>query len=262
VAEFPRITSRQHEVVKRFREAAQRESGDVVVLDGEHLLAEALHASLRIEVVLAEAGHDAHLAAAARARSAGAVVYEASASVIEAASPVRTPSGLVALARWRPSPLETVLRGPDAFVVALCGVQDPGNVGSVIRSADALGATGVLALDATAHPAGWKALRGAMGSTFRIPIAVSTVAETLAAAGAAAWQVLATVAHTGRAADTVDLRKPSLLLLGSEGSGLDHDIVDRATAQVSIPMRPGVNSLNVAATAALLLYEARRQRTS
>jgi RNA methyltransferase, TrmH family len=262
VVEFPRITSRQHEVVKRFRHAAQRESGDVVVLDGEHLLSEALRASVPIEVVLAALGHETHRTLAARAHTAGAAVYDAGPSVIEAASPVRTPSGLVALARWQPSPLEAVLRGADALVVALCGVQDPGNVGSVIRSADALGATGVLALDATAHPAGWRALRGAMGSTFRIPVAVSTVSETLTASGSGDWQILATVAQTGRPADAVDLRRPSLLLLGSEGSGLDQDIVERATTRVSIPMRAGVNSLNVAATAALLLYEARRQRTS
>jgi TrmH family RNA methyltransferase len=262
VAEFPRITSRQHEVVKRFRDAAQREFDDLVVLDGEHLISEALQASVRVELLLAEMSHETHRAAAARAQAAGAVVYDASSSVIEAASPVRTPSGLVALARWRPTPLDAVVRGADAFVVALCGVQDPGNVGGVIRSADALGASGVLALDATANPAGWRALRGAMGSTFRLPVAVSTVSETLAAAVAASWQVLATVAHGGRPVQTVDLRRPSLLLLGSEGSGLDQDIVERATTRISIPMRPGVNSLNVAATAALVLYEARRQRTS
>jgi RNA methyltransferase, TrmH family len=259
VAEFPRITSRQHDVVKRFREAAQRESDDVVLLDGEHLLSEAVRASVEIETVLTD---EAHHSAAARAQSAGAAVYETTTTVIGAASPVRTPSGIVALARWRPSPIDHVLRGTDGFVVALCGVQDPGNVGSVIRSADALGATGVLALNATANPAGWKALRGAMGSTFRIPVAVATLSEALAAARAVAWQILATVAQAGQPLDKVDLRKPSLLLLGSEGAGLDPDVVKRATTRVSIPMRAGVDSLNVAATAALVLYEARRQRTS
>ena len=259
MVEFPRITSRQHDVVKRFREAAQRESDDAVLLDGEHLLSEALRASVRIEQVLTD---DAHRVFAGRARAAGADVYDASAAVIQAASPVRTPSGIVALARWRPSTLDQVLQTPNGFVVALCGVQDPGNVGSVIRSADALGATGVLALDATAHPAGWKALRGAMGSTFRIPVAVASLSDALAAARHAQWQILATVAQAGQPADRVDLRRPSLLLLGSEGSGLDPDVVERATLPITIPMRAGVNSLNVAATAALLLYEARRQRTS
>ena len=259
MAEFPRITSRQHDVVKRFREAAQRESDDAVLLDGEHLLSEALRASVRIDTVLTDEAHRDH---AGRARSAGATVYDATTAVIAAASPVRTPSGIVALAKWRPAPLEQVLCGADGFVVALCGVQDPGNVGSVIRSADALGATGVLALDETANPAGWKALRGGMGSTFRIPVGVASLSDTLAAARRAGWQILATVAESGRPADAVDLRKPTLLLLGSEGSGLDPDIVKRATTRITIPMREGANSLNVAATAALLLYEARRQRSS
>lgn len=205
---------------------------------------------------------EAHRALAGRARSAGADVYDASATVIEAASPVRTPSGIVALARWQPAALADVLRGSDGVVIGLCNVQDPGNAGSVIRSADALGASGVLALDATAHPSGWKALRGAMGSTFRLPVGVGSVSEALELARAADWQILATVAQTGQPADRADLRRPSLLLLGSEGSGLDPGIVDRATTRISIPMRSGVNSLNVAATAAVLLYEARRQRTS
>ena len=258
MAAFPRINSRQHDVVKRFRQAAQRESEDIVLLDGEHLLSEALRASIRIDIVLAD---DAHRALAGRARSAGAEVYDAGATVIQAASPVRTPSGIVALAEWRPSTAERVLHGADGFVVALCGVQDPGNVGSVIRSADALGATGVLALETTAHPAGWKALRGAMGSTFRIPVGVGSLAEALAAARTSGWRVLATVAHAGLPAHSVNLREPSLLLLGSEGSGLDPEVVERATTQITIPMRAGVDSLNVAATAAVLLYEARRQRT-
>lgn len=257
--EFPRITSRQHDIVKRFRLAARRASDDVVLLDGEHLLAEALDADLPLDVVLTDR---AHATLAARARTAGATVHEASPTVIEAASPVRTPSGIVALATWQPALLADVLRARDALIVGLCGVQDPGNVGSAIRAADALGATGVLALDDTAHPGGWKALRGAMGSTFRLPVAVATLSDALSAAVASGIRILATVAGTGEPAHKVDLTKPSLMLLGSEGRGLPDAVVSRADMRVTIPMRPRVDSLNVAATAALLLYEARRQRTS
>jgi TrmH family RNA methyltransferase len=258
VPDFPRITSRQHDIVKRFRTAARRASADAVLLDGEHLLAEALDARVPIDVVLTD---QAHAKIVARARASGATVYDASPGVIEAASPVRTPSGIVALARWQQSSVADVLRSADPLVIGLCGVQDPGNVGSAIRAADAFGATGVFALDETAHPAGWKALRGAMGSTFHLPVGSGTLAEAVAASRSGGLQVVATVTGAGgQPADAADFTLPTLLLLGSEGSGLPREIVERADRRVTIPMRPRVNSLNVAATAAVLLYEARRQR--
>ncbi|HXT71899.1 MAG TPA: RNA methyltransferase [Vicinamibacterales bacterium] len=259
VPDFPRITSRQHEIVKRFRLAARRRIDDVVLLDGDHLLTDAMDAGVAIDVVAASA---AQRSTAGRAKAAGATVYEVADAVLDAISPVRTPSGIVALARWTPASLDRAFNVADALVVGLCDVQDPGNAGSAIRSADALGATAVLALDGTAHPAGWKALRGSMGSTFRLPVAVGSLADAIEAAGARKIQVIATVAGDGVPADQADLTRPTLLLLGSEGGGLDPAVVRRANHRVTIPMRPGVNSLNVAATSALLLYEARRQRSA
>ena len=252
-----RITSRQHEIVRRFRQAARRNDPDVALLDGDHLLGDALDAGVPIEIVLAD---KRHASLAARAEHAGAQVFQVSERVIEAASPVRTPSGIVALARWRPRAMVDVLRPDGALVVGLCGVQDPGNVGSVIRAAEGLGATGVLALDDTAHPAGWKALRGAMGSAFRLPVAVGTTADALAGARRRGLQIVATVAANGPTIDATDFRKPSLILLGREGSGLEEAVVAAADVRATIPMHRGTNSLNVAAAAAVIAYEARRQR--
>ena len=253
-----RITSRQHAVVQRCRRIARRAEPDVVLLDGEHLVSEALDAAVRLELLLTD-GRTSALAA--RAQASGAVVYECSGSVLEAASPVQTPSGVVALAKWRPGSVDDALKGAEALVLGLCGVQDPGNVGSAIRSADALGATGVLVLDGTAHPGGWKALRGSMGSAFRVPIGAGTLDEATRAARKRGLQLAATVAAHGTPAHEADLRSPTIVLLGNEGAGLSDAAVAHAAARVMIPMRGRVNSLNVAATAALLLYEARRQRT-
>jgi len=253
-----RITSRQHAIVQRCRRIARRTEPDVVLLDGEHLVAEALDAAVRLELLLTDGRAGA---LAARAQASGAVVYECTGSVLEAASPVRTPSGVVALAKWRPVSVDDALQGAEALVLALCDVQDPGNVGSAIRSADALGATGVLVLDGTAYPGGWKALRGSMGSVFRLPIGTGTLDEAARAAKRRGLQIAATVAAHGTPADKADLRSPTILLLGNEGAGLSDAAVSHATTRVTIPMRGRVNSLNVAATAALLLYESRRQRT-
>ena len=100
-----------------------------------------------------------------------------------------------------------------------------------------------------------------MGSVFRLPIGVGTLDEATRAAKRRGLQVAASVAAHGTAADKTDLRSPTILLLGNEGAGLSDAAVSQATTRVTIPMRGRVNSLNVAATAALLLYESRRQRT-
>lgn len=236
---------------------AKGESDDVVLLDGEHLLDEAITAGVPIEVVLTD-GRPSTVVS--RARTAGAVVYEGSRAVIEAASPVQTPTGVVALAQWRPAPLPDVVAAANGACLGLVGVQDPGNVGSAIRAADALGATGVLALDASASPRGWKTLRGAMGSTFRIPVGTGTAADAISIARRQGLAVVAAVAASGTAVDRLNLKPPSLILVGSEGSGLPADVVSQASHTVTIPMRAGIDSMNVAVTAALLLFELRRQR--
>jgi len=249
------ISSRQHPVVKRARRlAAEREDG-VVLLDGAHLVAEALDAGLSIDAVLSDGRHPD---LAERARRTGATAYEATASVLEAASPVASPTGIIAIAAWRPRAL------PDAFdtdapVLGLVGVQDPGNVGSAIRSADALGAGAVLILDGSADPASWRSLRGAMGSTFRIAVAHGGTADAIAEARRRAWRVVATAADGGVPLPDADLAPPVLLLLGSEGAGLDAAVHAAADETVTIPMREGANSLNVSVSAALVLWEARRQ---
>jgi TrmH family RNA methyltransferase len=180
--------------------------------------------------------------------------------VIDAASPVRSSSGIVAIADWTPSALSDLFDPPPALALGLLDVQEPGNVGAVVRSADALGGTGVAALDRTANPSGWKALRGAMGSTFRLPVARASFEEALVTARRSGARVLAAVAAGARPLTETDLRRPILVLLGNEGAGLPEAVVNQADEQVTIPMRPGVSSLNVAVTAAVIVYEARRQR--
>src|SRR5687767_6251246 len=161
----PRISSRQHPLVRRCRDVAARRIEGTVLLDGEHLVTEALDVGLPVEAVLTDGRPRPILSLLAARRITH---YIASEGVLAAASPVRTPSGVVALASWTPGRVNAVVSGREALVIAMVGVQDPGNVGGIIRTAYALGATGVLALDGTADPSGWKVLRGAMGSTFRI----------------------------------------------------------------------------------------------
>jgi TrmH family RNA methyltransferase len=252
--------SLRHPFVKRCREvAADRDRGDVVLLDGEHLVADALAAGVEIEGVLTD-GRAPDVVARAAAR--GVAIHRASPSVLEAASPVRSPTGIVALARWAPRSVDAVLAADLPLVIGLAGVQDPGNVGGIIRSAEALGATGVIAFDGTADPGGWKALRGAMGSTFRLAIGRGTIADARVAARARGIRVVATVLSNGMPLTATTLTGPLLVFVGSEGAGLDDEIVDAADVRITIPMHGAANSLNVGVAAALILWEASRARAS
>jgi TrmH family RNA methyltransferase len=258
VAQVSKLTSRQHPIVTRFRRLAAGRDGDRwILLDGEHLIAEALEAGVRVSTLLTDGRRSALVR---RARDAGADVRQATTAVLEAASPVRTSSGVVAIAEWTPAPFAEIFRTSPALAVGLVAVQDPGNVGSIVRAADALGATGVLALEGTANPAGWKALRGSMGSLFRVPVATGSLASATAEARRAGLRVAATVATGGDPIDGANLAGPLLLLLGNEGAGLPDDVIAAADIKLTVPMRAEVNSLNVAVTAALVLFEARRQR--
>ncbi|MSO50332.1 MAG: RNA methyltransferase [Acidobacteria bacterium] len=265
---MPRITRRQDAIVTRFRDVAKGAADDgAVVIDGVHLLLDALRAGVPVETVLAtsdllaDASQD--VAQTWRlARAADVPIHEATAGVIEAASPVRTPSGVVAIARWSPAPLAGLWTPAPALVIGLVDVQDPGNAGAVIRSADGLGATGVAMIGATADPGSAKSLRGAMGSTFRVPVARASIGESLRAARAAGATIAATTAPAPGTTDlhAADLTGPVFLLLGNEGAGLPGQALKAADIQISIAMRPGINSFNVAVSSALLLYEARLQR--
>jgi RNA methyltransferase, TrmH family len=273
-----RISSRQNPLVARFRELARgRESGGAILLDGEHLVEEALNAGVHLETVaFAEriAETRAHKLIA-RVERSGADAVRVPEQVLAAMSPARQPSGIVAIARHAPTTLQEIVdseprpasRDPRAasreppLVLLLDGVQDPGNVGAIVRAADGCGATAVIATEGTADPFGWKALRGAMGSTFRVPTASKQPArEAVTQLKAAGLTLLAAVPQGGRPISEADLSRSLGVLLGAEGAGLSEAMVAAADELVTIPMRPPVESLNVAITAALILYESSQQR--
>lgn len=257
------ITSRRNPLVARFRRAARRSAGagSTVLLEGPGLVEEALTAGVRVHVAAVRTEPAGRRAAAAASRLPPAVrVVRVTATVMDALSPVSTPSGLVALAALRPARIDDAMRVPRPLVVGLGGVQDPGNTGAVIRAVEAGGASGVVTVGG-ADPFGWKALRGAMGSAFRLPIARSGhPAEVRRQAATHGLRVIAAVPRVGAPLTETDLTGPCLVWLGAEGSGVDPDAVETADEIVSIPMRRPVESLNVATAAALIVYEAARQR--
>ena len=177
---MPAITSRQHPIVKEFRELAQG-TGAAMLLDGWHLLTEAVAAGIAIETV-AWCGPPttAEQITIERAQRLGAHVVEVSGNVLNALSPVNTPTGVVASAKRPLVDALAVLQPAPALILAGVAIQDPGNAGAIIRAAAAAGATGVVVDESTANPWGWKALRASMGATFHVPVCrLRTIAPTV-----------------------------------------------------------------------------------
>ncbi len=254
------ITSRHHPIVKQFRDAAR--GGDLMLLDGWHLLAEAVGAGLVVET-LAVCGPPTadEQTLIDRAGRGHARVVEVSGAVLNALSPVNSPTGVVATARKPDIDSAAVLVPPPALVIAGFGLQDPGNAGAVIRSAAAAGATGVVFDQLSADPWSWKALRASMGGVFHLPVVRSR--HPLGAADewrAAGVTLIAAVPRGGVPMHQANLTGPVAVLMGGEGPGLPADVLSAADARISIPMAGAMESLNVAVAAALILYEARRQR--
>jgi len=258
-----RITSRRNPVVARYRAAARGEPADVVLLDGTHLLTEAIAADARLlhVIVRTDAAGDREIAAALEAAVArGVEVACAPAAVMEAVSPVRSSSDVAALAA-RPSSDRHAFFGMSSLTVIACDVQDPGNLGAIVRVAEAAGASGFVAGGASADPFGWKALRGSMGSALRLPIvAHRDVNEVLDDARRHGCRILATVPRGGRTLYDLDLTGSIAVLIGGEGAGLADAVVRAADERITIPMRAPVESLNSAVAAAVVAYEASRQR--
>jgi TrmH family RNA methyltransferase len=167
--------------------------------------------------------------------------------------------GLLLLIRRPLQDLGALFAARPALVVGAHGVQDPGNVGTLARSARAFGAAALLAFEGTADPFGSRAVRAGMGAHFRLPIALAGWGAGLDAARAAGLRVVAADLSGPPLADA-DLAGPLLLVVGSEGSGLPAALRDRADVRVRIPMASGAESLNVQTAAAVLLYEHARRR--
>ena len=258
------VQSRANPLYKRLRALVDRGAGaDVCLLEGPRLVLEALAAGLRV-VEVAAGPRAERTAPGVRALEAlasrGATVRRLSEDLLGSLSEAETAQGLLAVAE-RPSFDEERVFGGTPLVLVADAVQNPGNLGGLLRTAEAAGASGALLTAGTADPFSWKALRGSMGSAFRLPHARGgTVDSVLDALERRGVRVVATAADGECRYDEADLRGPVAIVVGAEGSGLSAAALSRAAARVRIPLRPPVESLNVGVAAALVLFEAARQR--
>ncbi len=260
------LRSRANPLYKRLR--ALRDKGaasSLCLIEGPKLALEATLAGLTLLEAAASPRAET-TPAGARALAAlhahGVPVRRMAAELVASLSEAETSQGLIALAKRPRFELARVFRGTP-LVLVIDGVQDPRNLGALLRSAEAAGATGALLTAGSADPLSWKALRGSMGSAFRLPhVAGLTIDAALEALAAHGVSVFATASDGERLYDEADLRGPAAIVVGREGSGLAPAVKRAAAARLRIPLQAPVESLNVGVAAALVLFEAARQRTS
>lgn len=192
--------------------------------------------------------------------AAGIPIYWVSDTLLQQLSDTRAPQGLLLVVGLPAPPTveDLVSAGRDLFL--LSHVQDPGNVGALVRVAAAAGFGGVVTDSASADPFGPRAVRASAASVLKTPILRADLTDVATRCSAQGIQVVAAVARGGEDPFTADLTPPAAFLLGGEGGGLSQELTELAGVRVSIPMDAEVESLNVAVAGALLAFEARRQR--
>lgn len=181
--------------------------------------------------------------------------------LFEQIAQTQSPQGIAAVVELRPRDLKAVLDCRDVLMLVACGVQDPGNLGAMTRSLQALGGTALITLEATVSPFNPKAVRSSAGAIFRLPIfanmKASVLFDRLRAAGIG---IVAADRRSPSSLARADLRGSVAFLIGREATGLAPEISREASLFLSIPIRPGVDSVNAGTAASILLYEAARQR--
>ena len=255
------ITSRENthykELVRLARSSRARREAETIVLDGVHLVQAYIEhfASLPLRLFIKHSAQDHREIAALSASGSSVMLLDD--VLFDRATPVQSPAGIMAIA---PRPSVTVSKPAAGFHVLLDAVQDPGNLGAIIRSAAAAGAAAVHLSSECADPWSPKALRGGMGGQF--VIAVEQHADLSTAASSLGVRLIACVASAPISLFDADLRGPAGFILGGEGAGISAPLLQQAHQLLRIPMSEGIESLNAAAAASVIFYERFRQTTS
>lgn len=261
-----RITSRDNSLLRRARAVRDGKFEDLIFVEGLRLCEEAILSGLEIDsVIFSDEIQKKERAATLIADLGKACERLASVSekLLETVSYTKTPQGIIVLAKRPPSGRakleEKQARTP--LIVILHGINNPVNVGAILRTAEAAGATGVVTTEHTSDPFSPKSLRGAMGSAFRLPI-WTAAAYTDALSWCAQHKIKAVGADArGSSLYTeIDWTEPKGLILGPESTGLSEEEIEVTDETVRIPMQGEVESLNVGVAAAIVLFEAARQR--
>ena len=259
----PMLTSLQNPLVKQLRKlqrAKERQQQGLFLLEGTHLLEEADSVDYPlVAVCFTSAWREKYPLLWERLQAKADRCEEVSEEVLQAIATTQQPDGVVATAPRRP--LQAASSEISGLIFVLEAIQDPGNLGTMIRAAAAAGVEALWLSQDTVDLDNPKVLRASAGQWFRLPMVVTPdLIGDVQRAKQQGIPILATLPQASESYWEVDLRRPSLILLGNEGAGLSQPLADLADVAVKIPLAPGVESLNVAIAASLIAYEALRQK--
>jgi RNA methyltransferase, TrmH family len=263
------ISGRHNALLKQLRRGftrAELDEDGYCSIEGARILDEAIRSGLRFKAVfVSESGQERarKLLPQLAAQAEALLVPD---KLFASAVPSEAPQGVAALVRLPQFTLMETLGSSsradtqNALVLLVAGLQDPGNLGTLLRSAEAFGATGVLLGEGTVSPYNHKAMRAAAGSLFRLPVVRGTAAEFIAALRSAGVRLLATSSHKGTPLPDARLDGAVTLIVGGEGAGVPRHALAEADEIIAIPHARRVESLNAGVAASIILYEAARQR--
>jgi RNA methyltransferase, TrmH family len=258
------IRSPRVKAARQLGKKAFRERGRLFLADGPQAVREALRQpGVLTELFVTGAGRDRHPDLVGQAAGQDVPVHEVSGEVMAELAQTITPQGVLGVCRFVDVPLSSVLTSTPRLVALLANVRDPGNAGTVLRTADAAGADAVIFATASVDPYNSKCVRASAGSLFHLPVTVGAPLDVaIAGLRQAGLQVLAADGSAQRfldSADGPDLTRPTAWLFGNEAWGLPGDLLDLADDVVAVPIYGQAESLNLAAAAAVCLYASARQ---
>jgi TrmH family RNA methyltransferase len=261
-----RVSSRQNALVKELRHAFQKAEltpDGYSAIESVRTIEEAIRSGLRFKAVFFSDSAKLRAERLLPQLSKHTETILLPDDVFKTAVATESPQGVAALVKMPNFSLEDALQSPgEPLLVVAVGIQDPGNLGTIIRSAEAFGAGGVLAAEGTVSQFNPKVVRASAGSLFRLPVARVEVERAVQELRARGLKLLATVTHGATPIHEAELARPVAVFIGSEGAGLPRSLVQQIDQVVSIPHAARVDSLNAGIAASVVLYEAARQRTS
>ncbi len=261
------ISSKDNSIIKNLRSLADskyRKKEQAFLIEGVKMVEEALRDNAGVKMVMAAPSLLQHHGKGVLklAEDKGIDILWVSERLMDTLSESKTPQPVMAVTRMKQRSEEELLAHSSGLIVIAHQLQDPGNLGTIIRTAEAVGASGVAVTTNTVDPFNAKAIRASMGSILRLPLLqVGDISSFIKKCKQKGFQTVATTLTGEKAHVDVDLRKPTAVILGQEGAGLPQDIMADIDLRIRIPMAETIDSLNVATAAAVILYEAMRQRS-
>jgi RNA methyltransferase, TrmH family len=259
------IEGKHNALVKELRAAFSRPeptTPGVCAIEGFRIVEEAIRSGIRIEAVFFSESAENKAERLLPQLGSHVETLLLPDKLFSSAVPSDSPQGVAAMLRLKEHSAEDIIRRVQSGVlVGVVGLQDPGNLGTIVRSAEAFGGAGIFIGEDSVTPFNPKVIRASAGSLFRLPFARAKTGELIPQLKAAGVRVMATSSHKGTVLREVDLRGPTAVFIGAEGSGLPRNLTAVMDETIVIPHAMQVESLNAGMAASIVLYEAARQRS-